>query len=117
MTVQADPGQVAPGTQSPLEVVYPVSKTEQSPTVEGYTPERLADLFAGTRDRGLRVEDEYALFTDKTSADNYAKRQELLHKGAFLLRQMSIEQLEEIVPALESDKVEDTIESINRYTE
>lgn len=117
MTVQADPGQVAPGTQEPIEVFYPVSKTEQSPTVEGYTAEKLADLFAGTRQAGHTVESQYALFTDRTSADNFAKRQELLHKATYHLRQMSTEQLEEITPALAPGKVEDTIEWINRYTE
>lgn len=113
----ADPGQVEPGTQEPIEVFYPVSLTDQSPTVEGYTAEKLADLFAGTRQAGHTVESQYALFTDRTSADNFAKRQGLLYQGIYYLKRLSDAQLAEIVPALEPGKVEDTIEGLHRYTD
>jgi hypothetical protein len=111
-------GCVEPGTQSPIEVVFVVSKTETTPDVGEYSPEKLADLFAGTRQSvGRSVQDEYALFTDRTSADNYAKRQSLLAQARMYLRGLTDEQLEEVVPALSKDKIEDTIESLNRYTE
>ena len=108
-----------PGTQRPIEIFFPVSKAEQEPNVEEYTAEKLADLFAGTRQRGLSVEDEYAIFTDRTSADEFAKRQRLVYRAIGYIKRLSVIQLEEIVPALDpgSNQIEATIEAINHYCE
>lgn len=104
-----------PGTQRPIEIFFPVSKAEQEPNVEEYTAEKLADLFAGTRQRGLSVEDEYAIFTDRTSADQFAKRQRLVYAAIGHIKRMSTEQLAEVAPALADP--ERLIEGINHYCE
>ena len=109
-------GQVAPGTQEPIEVFYVVSKTAQEPTTFERNVNTLASMFAGTGgSESNRFRKEHAIFTDRTSADNFAKRQRLYFAGINSLRQMSTEQLEEIVPALDNAKVEDTIELINHH--
>lgn len=114
MNQAADPGCVAPGTQKPIHIFFVVSRTESDPNVIEFGPQGLADLFRGTEDR-IRggIDSEYAIFTDKTSADDFAKRQKLIVEGIRYLRSLEVEQLEEVVPALGKDKIEDTIESIN----
>ena len=112
-----DPGQVAPGTQTPIKTFFVVSMTEYEPVVGEYSVGDLSNLMGGTLKTGKAVEDEYSIFTDRTSADDFAKRQELLHRAAFYLQQLTAEELVEVVPALGPGRVENTIESINRYVE
>ena len=115
---QADSGCVAPGMQKPIQIFFVVSRTESDPTASEFGPQGLADLFRGTEDRIQGgIDSEYAIFTDRTSADNFAKRQKLVAEGIRNLRCLGVEQLEEVVPAINPHKIEDTIESINRYTE
>jgi hypothetical protein len=105
-----DPGTVEPGTQTPIGIFFVVSKTEHEPQVGEYTPDRLADLFEGTRQRELRISDEYEIFTDRTSADNFAKRQTLLHAAIKRLEAADMDQLEDIVEALaDPERLVDTI--------
>ena len=112
----ADPGQVEPGTQKPIEIFFVVSKTEEDPDVGEYTPDRLADLFRGTEQRSRTpISDEYAIFTDRTSADEYAKRVKLVNKAKKLVDGIATDDLEQIVDAMESP--ERLIESINHYCE
>ena len=85
------------------------------PQVGEYSPTKLSDLFVGTRESqhfSGDMESEYAIFTDRTSADNYAKKQRLLHTGIGFLKRLSVEQLEEIVPAIDPHKAENTIAGI-----
>lgn len=116
---QQDPGCVAPGTQLPIGAFFVVSRTEEDPDVVGVSIQGLADLFRGVEDyqrRGM-MDVEIAIFTDRTSADNFAKHQKLIAEGISNLRSLRVEQLEEIIPAIHPHKAEDTIDSINRYTE
>lgn len=116
MSDQPDPGQVTPGTQKPIEIFFVVSRTELNPSVGEYTPGKLADLFRGT-ERSREIAEEYAIFTDRTSADNFAVRQSLLETAIRHLRGLTTEQLEEIAPALSRGNIDGTIDSLNRYTE
>lgn len=118
---KADGGQVAPGTQIPIQIFFVVSRTDAEDAEVGeYTVDRLSDLFAGTRESPRfngKMGEEFAIFTDRTSADQFADRQKLIFAGIRSLELLAVDQLKELVPAIAPAKAEDTIESINRYTE
>jgi hypothetical protein len=111
---QADPGQVVPGTQKPIVYFYVVSLTEPNPKAHECLLDGLAALLRGTE---KAVDTEYAVFTDLTSADQFAERQGLLNSAIGRLRLLSAEQLAEIAPALSPTKVNETIDLLNRYSD
>lgn len=111
MTQTADPGQVVPGTQKPIECFFVVDKTDQKPSVTEFTLTMLISLFRGRVIPDGMIADGYAIFTDRTSADDYAMKQQLLYAGIEHLKRLPVEQLRGIVPAISPDAVDNTIES------
>jgi hypothetical protein len=105
-----------PGTQSPITDFYVASRIEGS-SVVGVSLQGFVDLVLGIADREGCFVDEYAVFTDRTSADNFAKRTDLLLSAGLSLRTMTDEQLAEIAPAIHPGELTRTIDSLNRYTD
>lgn len=94
MTQRADSGRVAPETPKPIQFFFVVSRNESDPNVNEFSLQGLADLFRGTEGS---ISGEYAIFTDRTSADGFARRQKLIAEGIRYLRSLDLAQLEEHV--------------------
>tara|TARA_R110000868_G_scaffold47769_3_gene156218 strand:+ start:1753 stop:2085 length:333 start_codon:yes stop_codon:yes gene_type:complete len=88
---EADPGQVVPGTQKPIEIFFVVSKTDREADVFECSLNKLRCLMSDHSRRG----DEFALFTDRTSADRYLARFRLIAESTQRLQLMTLEELEE----------------------
>lgn len=91
----ADPGQVVPGTQKPIEIFFVVSKidVEVEADVFELSVNGLRDMMSGTDFE--TANDQYAIFTDRTSADRYLARLRLITKSEQRLQLMTLEELEE----------------------
>jgi len=102
------------GTQKPIGVFFVVSRTEPQPHVSKFSPDSLAELFAGTPN--CCISDEYAVFTDRTSADNFAKRSKLCHLAVSYVNDLSLEQLEGIMPVLDLRTIDHVLTIIDQMS-
>ena len=87
----ADPGQVIPGTQKPIETFFVISKTDAEADVYECSVSQLRYLLSEHE----ASDDAYAFFTDRTSADRHLARLRLIAKSEQRLHLMTLEELEE----------------------
>lgn len=87
----ADPGQVVPGTQKPIETFFVVSNLDMEADVFECCVSKLRYLLSDHE----KPDNEFALFTDRTSADRYLARLRLIAESVQRLQLMTLEELEE----------------------
>lgn len=106
----ADPGQVIPGTQKPIETFFVISKTDAEADVYECSVSQLRSAVNCLRLQSVgkapkscihllsdheASDDAYAFFTDRTSADRHLARLRLIAKSEQRLHLMTLEELEE----------------------
>jgi len=86
----ADPGQVVPGTQKPIETFFVISKTDVYADVYECSISQLRYLLSDHEES----DDRFVIFTDRTSADQYLVRLRLIAESTQRLQLMTLEELE-----------------------
>jgi len=87
----ADPGQVVPGTQKPIETFFVISKMDRGEAdVYECSISQLRYLLSPHEES----DDKFVIFTDRTSADQYLVRLRLIAESTQRLQLMTLEELE-----------------------
>lgn len=97
---------------------YITSKLESEVgTVSTMDGSKLCDAIHGAKLDGRNLLDDHLIFTDKEQAEKVAKRLELLKVANMRLRDLEMDDLEQVVEALSPQKIQNTLEGLHVYTE
>ena len=76
-------------------IFFVVSKTDIEADVMECSVNRLGGMMSGTDFSIRNADDQYAIFTDRTSADQYSARMKLIAESIQRLELMTLEELAE----------------------